>query len=180
MVSWRDRRNAPGAGYTTASEFYAAYRAKDSTHFAPNFALSDSLVAYNTILEQNGNDFMGLELTGDTISAAWANTRDGSLDVWFVRTLAATGQVTSVSLVESQSAAFSVSPNPSSGIFKATMNDGSVIKETQVINSRGQIIYQDKAGKEKGIIDLENQPAGIYFIQVKADGKMFSKKVIKK
>ncbi len=80
-ISWRDRRNAAGIGYNKASEFYAAFRDKDSANFAPNFKLSDSLVNFHPILVESGNDFMGMELENDTISAVWANTRDGSLVV---------------------------------------------------------------------------------------------------
>lgn len=179
IISWRDRRSANGSGYATASEFYAAFRDKDSTNFSANFKLSDSLVAYNNILAQNGNDFMGISLDNDTISAVWANTRDGSLDVWFVRTVAKTGKVTSISLIESESFDINIYPNPSNGIYYIEVNDKAIINGINIYNTLGENIYTSKNKSSKIEIDLSQEPSGIYIFNTESNGKIASRKVVK-
>jgi len=185
VISWRDKRNAAGSGYATASEFYAAYRNKDSTNFAANFKLSDSLVAYNNILSQNGNDFMGIALDNDTISAVWGNTRDGSLDIWFTRTSVSAGKTTSVSLIESESADFMVYPNPSAnGIYNIQLRDnqiplGSIIQEINIYNSRGENVFNDKSKSQKIQVDLSMLSPGIYFVTIISKNKILKAKIIR-
>ena len=179
IISWRDRRNATGNGYATASEFYAAFRDKDSAVFSANFKLSDSLVAYNNILAQNGNDFMGISLENDTISAVWANTRDGSLDVWFVRTAAKTGKITSVSLIESESFDINIYPNPSSGIYYIEMNDQSMIDGINIYNTVGENVLQANYKSTTLEVDLSEKPSGIYIFSIESKGRIFRKKVIR-
>ncbi len=179
VISWRDRRNAPGSGYLAASEFYAAFRDKDSANFSPNFKLSDSLVAFNSILLQSGNDFMCTDLTDDTISAVWGNTKDGSLDIWFVRLIAKTGQITSVSLLESESANISVFPNPSNGIYFVKLNQQTPINHYQILNQEGKLIAEKNIDNYEFEIDLTNQHNGIYFLKVQADKGNFTKKLVR-
>lgn len=178
IVSWRDRRNANGIGYATESEFYAAFRKKDSLNFSANFMLSDSLVAYNSILAQNGNDFMCIELTNDTLSAAWANTRDGSLDVWFIRVLANTGQVTSISLVESESEEINAFPNPSRGIVHIEAVDKSTIELISILDLSGKTIFSSAPMTVKTNINISDKKSGIYILKMFSNGKSFSKKII--
>ncbi len=86
IVCWRDRRNSPDTGYIAASEFYAAFRDKDSLNFSANFSLSDSIVSYHDILSLSGNDFMCIDLKDDTLNAVWGEARgDQSLNIWFQR-----------------------------------------------------------------------------------------------
>lgn len=179
IITWRDRRNATGIGYTTAFEFFAAFRKKDSLNFAPNFPISDSSVSYNSILAQNGNDFMSVALRNDTLSAVWGSTADGSLDIWFVRILATTGSVTGIALLESESPLLTIYPNPSSGIFNIKVNNGSFINDIQVFNLEGEIIASLKSNTDKIALDISNQPTGIYTFTIHSDGKMLTQKIIK-
>jgi Secretion system C-terminal sorting domain len=179
IVSWRDRRNAAGSGYTTASEYYAAFRDKDSANFSANFQISDSLIAYNTILEQSGNDFMGIVLATDTLSAVWGNTRDGSLDIWFVRMVASTGQVTSVSLFENESKDLIVFPNPSAGIFSIQSADHAPMKAITVISMNGELVSEIKPDSATAEIDLTDQPSGIYILSVETRNGIYTKRIVR-
>ncbi len=179
LITWRDRRNAPGSGYSAASEFFAAFRDKDSSQFSPNYAITDSIVAYNSILAQLGNDFMSAALMNDTLSAAWANTRDGSLDIWFVRMLASSGSITGISLIESESPLVSIYPNPSSGIFRIEMYNHSSIDEIRVLNIKNELILFRKVISRECILDLSAQPPGIYFIKIVSAGRTVAQKIVK-
>ncbi len=84
-VSWRDRRNGTDSTYTTSYEIWGAVRLKDSAIFSSNFRISDTLVAYDSVLAKAGNDFMCIKLVNDTLNAVWGDTRDGKLNIWFQR-----------------------------------------------------------------------------------------------
>ncbi len=84
-VAWRDRRNGTDSTYATSYEIWGAIRFKDSTDFCPNFRVSDTLIAYDSILAKSGNDFMCIKFVNDTLNAVWGDTRDGKLNIRFER-----------------------------------------------------------------------------------------------
>ncbi|MCX6280350.1 MAG: hypothetical protein NTU51_00120 [Bacteroidetes bacterium] len=86
ISAWRDRRHAPDTGYATSYEIYGAVRWHDSIRFSPNFRISDTIIGYNQVLAGKGNDFMNVVMADDTMSAVWADTRDGRLNIWFQHT----------------------------------------------------------------------------------------------
>jgi hypothetical protein len=135
IVSWRDRRNAPGVGYATASEIFYAFRDKDSLSFGSNKVITDSIVAYHTILSQNGNDFMGLALSNDTLSAAWANTRDGSLDVWFARIPVKSGTLSLLTQVDGHGEQLKLFPNPAEEKITIAIPQEDLAFDLQIFSS---------------------------------------------
>ncbi|MES2287214.1 MAG: choice-of-anchor tandem repeat GloVer-containing protein [Bacteroidota bacterium] len=78
---------------------------------------------------------------------------------------------------------FSVYPNPSSGILNLNLTssantpykpeNGSVV----ICNILGEKIYQCAIHNPQCEIDLSNQPAGIYFLKVKTEQGIVSKKI---
>jgi len=77
----------------------------------------------------------------------------------------------------------SVSPNPTSGKFVINMVSATA-KDVQVkvINNLGKVILdnlnQHVVGNAQQVIDLTGYAKGIYFVQLKSDGKTFNKKVL--
>jgi hypothetical protein len=179
IVSWRDRRNASGGGFLAASEFYASYRDKDSTNFSNNFKISDSLVAYNNILAQDGNDFMSIAIENDTLSAAWGNTRDGSLDVWFVRMHAPTATTTSISLIESSNNNFNIFPNPSTGIYTIETIDQAKIDKIEVHDLTGKLVKSIQSNTKSTTIDLTNFQNGVYIVTIFSNKQSTKRTVVK-
>jgi len=179
VVSWRDRRNAIGTGYAKASEFYATYLPKNSPNFNANFRLSEIPVAYNNILAQSGNDFMGIELSRDTISAVWANTRDGSLDVWFVRVAALSGQMSAVSMLAGESEALSIYPLPSSRVFNVTLTTQEAISALYVYDAQGNEILRTFPDAPNVAIDLTKFPTGYYPIRIESKGLVYSRLLLR-
>ena len=137
------------------------------------------MVAYNNILAQNGNDFMGISLDNDTLSAVWANTRDGSLDVWFVRTVAKTGKATSITLIESESSNINIFPNPSDGIYHIEMNDQYKIKTIHIFDRSGTRVAQFKSNSVTVQLNLTEFAQGIYFLVINSDNGVFTKKIMR-
>ncbi|RLD40491.1 MAG: hypothetical protein DRI89_11875, partial [Bacteroidetes bacterium] len=113
VVSWRDRRNAADSGYTVASEIWGATLWKDSTEFSVNFRISDTLVAYDSVLAKSGNDFMCIVLQSDTLNAVWGDTRDSSLNIWMKRIVLPGAGSVGISLIASERIPLvDVYPNP--------------------------------------------------------------------
>ncbi len=175
IISWRDRRNAAGTGYATASEFYAAYRPKNAPNFQANFKLSTTPVDYNNVLAQSGNDFMGIELSRDTISAVWGNTRDGSLDIWFVRVAALSGEMSAVTMLAGESEILTIYPMPSSGIFNVAMATQEPISALYVFDLLGKEILRIFPSTPTASIDLSNFPAGRYPVRIESEEHVYSR-----
>lgn len=178
VVSWRDRRNAADSTYTTSSEIWGAYRSADSTNFAPNFQISDSLVAYDNILSLAGNDFMCIKLINDTLSAVWGDTRDGNLNIWFQR-MSVTGTVLSTNKISSETIPeINIYPNPS--VSNITV-EGQGIQKLVLLDQNGKVVstHQNQSKSDNIVIDMSHLASGVYFIQVNSSGGSVSKRVVK-
>ena len=65
-----------------------------------------------------------------------------------------------------------IMPNPSSGVFKI---EAEQILDIQVRNLAGGLICQGNVG----MIDISNHPDGIYYLVIKTDNGMVTKKIMK-
>ena len=172
VVSWRDRRNAADSGYTVASEIWGATLWKDSSAFSPNFRISDTLMAYDSILAKSGNDFMCIVLQSDTLNAVWGDTRDSSLNIWMKR-MALPGAVpVGISLIASEQIPFvNIYPNPfsSSTTIEYTLRQASSV-QISIFNSFGEqvgfIQKEQSAGKQQVVWDAKELPSGVYYFTV--------------
>ena len=75
------------------------------------------------------------------------------------------GIPTSVGLLDYSENSFSISPNPSSGVFKIEMKDKNDDWIYSISNLSGEHIIGGKLNKAK-TIELTNQPRGIYFLSI--------------
>jgi hypothetical protein len=175
VVSWRDRRNGEDSTYTTSSEIWGAFRSADSTSFAPNFQISDSLVAYDDILSFAGNDFMCIKLIDDTLSAVWGDTRNGTLNIWFQRmsmngTVLSTNQLSSERIPE-----INIYPNPS---VSNIMVEGEGIEKVIILDQHGRVLSVQENRSDKVVVDVSHLSSGVYFVQVTSSVGVVSKRVI--
>lgn len=118
-VCWRDRRNGADTGFAVQSEIWCAVRWQDSLSFSPNFRVSSTLSAFDEVLYENGNDFMALQFAQDTVYAAWGDTRDAVLRIWFNKVSArdmSTGIPQTLAL--ESSSRLSIYPNPASASIR--------------------------------------------------------------
>jgi len=178
VVSWRDRRNGSDSTYETSSEIWGAIRLKDSTNFSPNFRISDTLVAYDTVLAANGNDFMCIKFLNDTLNAVWGDVRSGTLDIWYNR-IGLDGTVLSTNKLNSvPSITASIYPNPSSSTFTIEANK---ITQIDIYNQCGKIVFTKNYAHQKNsiIIDLDDYSKGTYIINITTTEGVLIKKVIK-
>jgi predicted outer membrane repeat protein len=74
--------------------------------------------------------------------------------------------------------AVKVFPNPTSDFIYIETNSVSKIKNIQLVNAKGSVIYRSNLQENK--IDISSQPTGIYFLKIEElSGRITIKKVLK-
>lgn len=66
-------------------------------------------------------------------------------------------------------------PNPTNGIITV---QGKEIQTVEIINISGQIINQLRTNTEEFIIDMSEQPAGIYIVKIETNKGILAKRII--
>ena len=75
---------------------------------------------------------------------------------------------------------FMVFPNPTSCQFNLVFDKPKEKTEIKIFNSLGQIVLQKNiSSTDKISLSISDQPSGIYFVEVNADGEVFRTKVVK-
>jgi len=165
VINWRDHRNAAGTGYETAYEIWGAYRKKDSTTFSANFRISDTLVEYDNVLSNSGNDFMCVKLRNDTLYSVWGDTRNGKLNIWFQRMKVPGGSINSTQNWSPKSIpGINIYPNPAH--YLVTF-EGNEMETVTVFDTQGRIVLNQSVNSQKDMLDIDGLPSGLYFIRVK-------------
>ncbi len=177
VIAWRDRRNSPGTGYTTSSEIWGTMRWKDSVNFSRNFRISDTLAPYQHVLSLNGNDFMALAVADDTIHAAWGDTRNGYLNIWYSRLDMHTLNSTGISnIVHDPMPDIRIYPNPGNSVFYLR---GSRVMDVTIYDEQGKLVREQKSHGSTTQIDLSEQPSGIYFLYIKTGVGNVYKRIVR-
>ncbi|MCB0400691.1 MAG: T9SS type A sorting domain-containing protein [Flavobacteriales bacterium] len=179
IVTWRDRRNAPDSTYKTPSEIWGAIRWKDSTSFSANFPITDSLISYNTVLENSGNDFMCVQLVNDTAYTVWGDTRNNFLNIWFQRLDLVSGS-SSVLDLANDVMPFTLSPNPATNQVLIDLGANPLNEESSVslMDGRGQLVKQIRPKQTITQLDVTGLAGGIYFVRFTSPAGSSIKKLI--
>jgi len=69
-----------------------------------------------------------------------------------------------------------VFPNPASGVFYIEAKEA--VEKISVFNSRGELVLEQRGST--GEVDISDQPAGLYFLQLKTGQKIVTKKILKR
>lgn len=179
VVSWRDRRNATGSLFDTATEIWATYRSKDSIAFRPNFQITSETLDHDPILEGSGNDFMSIKIQNDTLHAVWGDPRDGNLNIWYQR-MKVDGTLVSVSEISSEERpSIFIYPNPTSSILYV---EGEGIETVKIFDIKGQLLTVKKDGGQASTveIDLITYRSETYVIEVHTLKGIISEKIVKR
>ena len=163
-VAWRDRRHAGGSGYAQDYDIYAAVSRNKGQTFSKNFRLNQATAPYNTLLEQNGNDFLGLALADDTVYCAWGDMRTGKLNIFFSKTSASTGSNTSVRVAE-EPLSLQCYPNPANHSLYLPVSVTRMAERYTLLDASGRIIRTATIPHNQPI-DVSELPRGLYWLQV--------------
>ena len=178
FISWRDRRNALGDSYKEPSEIWGAYRSADSIGFSKNFKISSELVAYDSVLERSGNDFMCSVVENDTIYATWGDTRNGKLNIWFQK-LTNQGEVLSIkSISSSDLSQILLFPNPTTDLVSISAKQLKLVK---IYSSSGELIESHNYDFIDNVtLDFSLFSFGTYYIEIETLNEIVSRKLILK
>ena len=180
IVTWRDRRNANDSTYKVSSEIYGAVRWKDSTNFSANFAISDSSISYNTVLENSGNDFMCVNMINDTICAVWGDTRNGFLNIWF-QCIDLTNGATLIKDLANDVEPIKVYPNPSSSIINLDFGNNELINARyDVYDVLGKLVISESIINKKTQLNITSYTKGSYLLKFTNNKGSKAIKLIKK
>ncbi|RLD40562.1 MAG: hypothetical protein DRI89_11720, partial [Bacteroidetes bacterium] len=167
-----------------ASEIWGATLWKDSTEFSVNFRISDTLVAYDSVLAKSGNDFMCIVLQNDTLNAVWGDTRDSSLNIWMKRMVLPGAGSVGISLIASEQIPLvDVYPNPfsSSTTIEYKLQQSSTV-QISIFNRLGnQVAFiQEKQspGKQQVVWEAKGLPSGMYYFTVQIGRKILKGKML--
>lgn len=154
--SWRDRRNG-GTGLNVPSEIYCAVKPHGSSVVGPNFILNDSLVNYDAMLDDSGNDFMSMQFRNDTIHAVWGDIRSGIINIFYNR-YALNSNTNFITEITTPKINFY--PNP---VSDRIIVENENLRELEIIAIPGKSVLSVSDNFKN--IDVSNLPAGKYSIQ---------------
>lgn len=115
-----------------------------------------------------------IDVSGDTGSAVYIAFKYTSTDTesttWEVDEVLTTGiRIVGVPESESRLNSFTVSPNPGQGVFKLTFSDNSQ-KEIRITSLIGKEVYSATTNQVSLGVNLNELPAGVYFVKVNQAG----------
>ncbi|MBP7808710.1 MAG: T9SS type A sorting domain-containing protein [Bacteroidia bacterium] len=173
LVVWRDKRNGTGTGFYQPSDIYCSVSLNNGASFQSNIRLTNISAAHDTVLTQDGNDFLSCELVNDTIYATWGDVRTGKLNIYFAKTSIATGLGLEPILLNGEDApSVLVYPNPTSDKLKISVKDEKIKSiSISIINVEGKEVLKFE-GKNNFDIDLKQLSAGTYFARVYEGDKL--------
>jgi hypothetical protein len=164
---WRDRRNDAATGFWNVGyDFYYAISDDNGQTFSVNQAMSNQFIPFDSILAENGNDFLSAAYSGDTLYTVWGDTRSGRLNIWFAKTIASTNTTVDVSILNEDNKLFQMAPNPVKEQLNITLK--KEIKSTliEIYNLQGQVVYKMNTSDSQNRIDVSHLKTGTYLIKV--------------
>ena len=148
----------------------------------------DDDTAITTTVKSNSNaDLVNASILGDELTLTYTANASGEAVIVIEAnsngktvTNAFTVTVTPASGAEILSATNAVLyPNPSNGVFRVKTSSVENIV-ISIFNVNGVLIYRNEHYCNDGIIDISNQPKGIYFVKVNSAQLNFTKSIIVK
>jgi hypothetical protein len=171
---WLDTRDAVTG--SDSSALYYSYSIDQGTTWTVNEKMSGSFNPHVGYPNQNKmGDYFDMISDNSGAHLAWTNTLNGEEDVYYSHIIphVATG----VNEIYN-SAAFSVFPNPTSGIFNLKMSQFEN-EQIQIHNVFGKCIHQQVCKSAIQQIDLSSHPSGIYFLKIiSQNGSSAVKKIV--
>jgi hypothetical protein len=153
-VCWRDRRNGIPGTYNSASQIFC--RIQSNQAWGAEFIISP-VVAHDSILLENGNDFLNVQFQNNQLYTLWGDVRSGSLKIYLNRY----NQNDSTNLVQQIPTSSPIYPNPSVGIFEVpTAYFG---QRYQVQNQQGKVVLEGVIEQQ---LNLQSFPTGTYMLTV--------------
>ena len=165
-VTWRDRRNSGTDGFWNAGyDFYYAISNDNGQTFSSNKLLSSQFIAFDSIISQNGNDFMSCAYLQDTLYTVWGDTRSGHMNIYFAKTIASIDSTVSITQLEGDEPQWNIYPNPINKSFFINIKADMPDKQISVYDAFGNLIYTSLTQSQHLEITTDNWASGTYFVK---------------
>jgi len=175
-LTWRDRRNADTSGFWSAGyDFYYALSTDNGQTFSPNQKLSSQFIAFDSVDADKGNDFMTCVYHNDTLYTVWGDTRSGSMNIYFSKTIASSDSALSITLLQGDEPQWHVFPNPVVSVLNVEASSVMLGKEISVYDATGKKITGMQIQNSHFEFATVNWAPGNYFVKVENE----IKKVVK-
>lgn len=153
-VCWRDRRNGNPATYQSPSQIYCRIQTNGSWQ---NEFIVSPLVTDDSILLENGNDFLSVQFEDNLLYTIWGDVRSGSLKIYINRY----DQNDSTNTVSEIPTLPKIFPNPSSGLFEIPPH--LTQQNFELLDARGTLLLNGALSEK---LDLSSFPCGVYWLNV--------------
>jgi hypothetical protein len=164
---WRDRRNDIANGFWNVGyDFYYALSTDNGQTWLANQIMSSQFISFDSLLAGDGNDFLSAVYSGDTLYTVWGDTRSGSLNIWFAKTIASTNTTVDINILNDSNDMFEVFPNPAKHQLQIKLDQSLISKSIQCYNFQGQKVYHYDISERLNIIDVSQWKPGIYFVKI--------------
>ncbi len=176
---------------TALISFFCGNNQLTSIDLSANTSLVELWCYYNQLTSldiRNGNnlnleDFYAQENPDLTCifvdNASYSQTNWTNIDATstFVETEAECDALSVDAFFENQ---ISIFPNPTTGQFTIDLRGSARPRSIEITDITGRTIKQLSINSQSTIINLKNQPEGIYFIKIQTENNIITKKIIKK
>jgi hypothetical protein len=167
VVTWRDRRSAAVNGFWDAGyDFYYSTSTDNGSTFSANQLLSSQFIAFDSLISENGNDFMSNVYSGDTLYTTWGDTRTGKLNIYFAKTIVSTNTSVGFTALDGEAPPLLIFPNPAHDRLYVQVSDELIGKEILVMDASGKRVISTLATKNFSW-DISPLPTGPYYLTVK-------------
>jgi hypothetical protein len=157
---WRDRRNDAATGFWNVGyDFYYAISDDNGQTFSVNQVMSNQFIPFDSVVAENGNDFLSAVYSGDTLYTVWGDTRSGRLNIWFAKTIASSNTTVDVSILNEDNKLFQMAPNPAKEQLNITLKKEDVSVIGEIVKIKTKPILKHKIGLSKNLIleEFDNQ-----------------------
>jgi hypothetical protein len=164
-VCWRDRRNGTANTYESPTEI--ACRIKTGNTWQDEIFMSPQ-VAHDSILLENGNDFLNVQFENNLLYTIWGDVRSGSLKI-YINKYDQQDSTNQVSLIANESVLY---PNPCLNYLNVPSNFSN--QQFEIYNLEGKTMLTGQIDPQ-GQIDLTPLEKGSYLIKIGALKEVFIK-----
>ncbi len=178
IAAWRDRRNGAGIGYSSAADIYFAVSKDNGNTFGKNIRLSNVTAPYNQVLNGSGNDFLCVDVVGDSICCVWGDVRSGRLSIYFAKAAVSDG-IASVHRID-QDEALEVIPTIVTNSFKCSFAATTQQIDCHLVDMQGKTrsLELESVTESSCICKVSGDiPSGVYFVQISIGNSVSSQKI---
>lgn len=177
IVTWRDRRNSATNGFWNSGyDFYYATSSDNGQTFSTNQKLSNQFISFDSILSQNGNDFMSCVYRGDTLYSVWGDTRNGKMNIYFAKTIVSTNTNAGTNLLDGEEPKWTFYPNPATEELSVSFSEINAKDVIEIYDETGRKINTLPVTSKTLKLNTGNLQSGLYFIKAKNEIRRFVKK----